>query len=174
MGQIIVWLFLIVAGYWLYSNYEESGHLTGKAYYEACWKYKAGTKGFTEPTPSTPYEAGQWKQCEPVALKAFFDSGMIFSGNEEGADYDRLRAACPSTFNDVPMGGFFYMYVKDTEAVGGVSPIYAILPANLSIAAWANGRWPNCSAERQRQGFPKLIKKADGSYGWEAPCAKCK
>ena len=72
------------------------------------------------------------------------------------------------------MGGLFYMYVSDTEAAGGVSSLYAILPANVSIASWANGRWPNCSAERKRQGYSKVIRKADGTFGWEAPCAKCK
>jgi hypothetical protein len=172
--QIILWLFLIGGGFWLYSNCEASRHVSGKTYYEACWKYKAGAKGFSEPTPGTPYEAGQWKQCEPVARQAFFDSGMIFSGNEEGADYDRVRAACPSLLSQVPMGGLFYMYVSDTEAAGGVPPVYALLPANFSIASWANGRWPNCSPERERQGISRVIRKADGTFAWEKPCAKCK
>jgi hypothetical protein len=52
--QFILWLFLIGGGCWVYTNYEASGHLSGKAYYEACWKYKAGVKGFTDPTPTTP------------------------------------------------------------------------------------------------------------------------
>ncbi len=66
------------------------------------------------------------------------------------------------------------MYVSDTEAAGGVSPVYTILPANFSIASWANLRWPHCSTERERQGFPKVIKKSDGTFAWEKPCAKCK
>jgi hypothetical protein len=163
--RIILWLFLIGGGYWLYSNYDDSGKLSGKTYYEACWKYRNGAKGFNEATPSTPYEAGQWKQCEPVARQAFFDSGMIFSGNEEGADYDRIRAACPSSWKDVPIAGFFYMYVIDTEAAGGVSSFYALLPANFGIANRANGRWPNCRAERERQGISKVISPSYSPKG---------
>src|SRR6476469_2043274 len=69
------------------------------------------------------------------------------------ADYDCLRAACPSLFSDVPMGGLFSMYVTDTEAAGGVSSFYGVLPANFCFANWAKARWPTCSVERECQLF---------------------
>ena len=69
---VVFWVFALAAGYWLYTDYQASGSLTGKAYYEACWELKAKTKGFTEATPSTPYQAAQWKQCEPVMVRAVF------------------------------------------------------------------------------------------------------
>jgi hypothetical protein len=110
---------------------------------------KLARKGLDEPTPSTPYEAGQWKQCEPVARQAFYDASMIFAGNEEGADYDCLRAACPSLFSDVPMGGLFYMYVTDTEAAGGFSTAFCRLISASPIGQRPAGRpvAPSASAK---------------------------
>lgn len=94
---------------------------------------KNRTKGFTEPTPGTPYQAGQWKQCETVAKRALFANGSIFADlpkDDKDEDGIRLRSACPDAWNEVPMDGFFYLYVKDTEAEGGVSGIDGVLPAS--------------------------------------------
>jgi hypothetical protein len=57
---------------------------------------------------------------------------------------------------------------------GGVSGIDGVLPASWTLSHWATKRWPKCSAERERQGYPKIIEKNDGTFGWEKPCAKCK
>jgi hypothetical protein len=168
-------LVLIVgAGYWLYTGYEASGGMTERTYYEACWEMIAKTKGFEEPTPSTPYQAGQWKQCGRVALRAMYENGFMFAGREAGADSDRLRRACPDMWSEVPMAGPYYLYVKDMEAEGGVSGLEAILPASVSNGRWARKRWPQCDAERKRQGYPKIIEKSDGAFAWEKPCPKCK
>jgi hypothetical protein len=84
-------------------------------------------------------------------------------GRETGEDYARLRGACPDSYSEVPMAGIFYLYVNDTEAAGGVSGIDGALPATWSLSHWAAKRWPRCSAERERQGYPKVM-----------PCSKCK
>jgi hypothetical protein len=108
--RVFLLMLALGAGYWLYADYQASGSLTGKAYYETCWELKNKTKGFTEPTPSTPYQAGQWKQCEPVAKRALFANGFIFAGlakDEKDEDGIRLRSACPDAWNEVPMGCFF-------------------------------------------------------------------
>ena len=91
MAALFWMVVLIGGGYWWYTDYQASGNLTGKDYYEACWELKNKTKGFADPTPSTPYQAGQWKQCEPVAQRAIYDSGLIYAGTEAGEDADRLR-----------------------------------------------------------------------------------
>ena len=109
--KALLLLLAIGAGCWLYTDYQASGSLTGKTYYEACWEQKNKTKGFTEPTPSTPYQAGQWKQCEPVARRTLFANGLIFAGlakDEKDEDGIRLRQACPDAWNEVPMAGLFF------------------------------------------------------------------
>jgi hypothetical protein len=177
VGEVMAfigWLLAIAGGFWLYSDYRASGSMTGKTYYEVCWELKNKTKGFTEPAPSTPYQAGQWKQCEPVAKRAMFASGMLYAGQEAGDEPDRLRRACPDQFSEVPMAGLFYLYIKDTENEGGVSGIDGLLPANWSLSHWAAKRWPRCSAERELQGYPKIIEKGDGTFVWEKPCPKCR
>jgi hypothetical protein len=122
------------------ANPSSSGSLTGKAYYETCWELRNKTKGFSEPTPSTPYQAGQWKQCEPVAQRAIYNSGLMFAGTEDGEEAERLRRACPDKWSEVPMSGVFYLYVNE----GGVSGIFSFLPAAWSISHWATKRWPRC------------------------------
>ena len=169
-------IFLVLgigAGYWFYAGYEASGNLTGKTHYEACWDLRAKIRLSNEPTPSTPYQAGQWKQCEPVAERAIYDNGLMFAANKVGDDYDRLRGVCPDMWSEVPAAGVFYLYLRDMEAEGGVSGFEAILPANFSISRWATKRWPQCDAERKRQGYPKIIERSDGTFGWEKPCPKC-
>jgi hypothetical protein len=171
----LFWIAVMLGGgYWLYTDFQASGNLTGKSYYEACWELRSKTKGFAEPSPSTPYQAGQWKQCEPVAQYAIYDSGLIFAGTETGEAADQLRRFCPDKWSEVPMAGVFYLYVKDTETEGGVKGLYAVLPAKWSIGAWARTRWPHCSEVREKLGFPKIVQKSDGMFSWERPCTACK
>ena len=75
--------------------------VTGSQYYEACWELHTKTEHFVtyagssvdvrveEPKPV-------WAQCEVIAQRAFFNAGMMFSGNVETSEGDRLRAACPA------------------------------------------------------------------------------
>jgi hypothetical protein len=62
-------------------------------------------------------------------------------------------------------GRIFLYVLKDTETAGGVSPVLAMLPANISIAAWVNSRWPNCSTERQGM---RSSERLMGTFGGEA------
>lgn len=171
--QIVALLALIAGGVWWYDMNSASGGMSGKTYYEACWAYRTKS-GSTAPTPGTPYEAAQWKKCEPVAKRAFFDSGMIFAGGGTDDDSKRLASVCPSFWSDVPLGGFYYMYVAHVEERGGLNPFDGMMPAYWSISGWANKKWPKCSEERQRQGYPLVVQKSDQDFGWSQPCAKCK
>jgi hypothetical protein len=171
---------LSYGGYWYYTEHEASAGMSGNAFYETCWEYKSKTIGFNEPKPSNPYQAAQWKNCETVVRRGIFEQGIIFVGAESGDDFDRLRKSCPDSWSEtsstrmsVP-GGAFFVYIEDTEAAGGLSGLNGLLPAIWSVKSWAKKRWPNCSSERQRQGYPKIVEKAPDVYDWEKPCPKCK
>src|SRR5262245_49883685 len=160
--------------YWYYTENKASAGMSGKAFYETCWEHKSKTAGFNEAKPSNPYQAVQWKNCEAVVRRGIYAQGMIFAGNESGEEFDRLRKACPDSWSEIPLAGSFYLYVEDTEAAGGLSSLNAFLPATWSVENWAGKRWPNCSRERERQGYPKIVEKTPGAFAWEKPCPKCK
>jgi len=159
--------------YWYYTGNKASAGMSGKAFYESCWEYKKkpGPLG-DEPKPSNPSQAAQWNNCEPVVERGMYAQGIIFVGAESGEDFDRLRKVCPHA--GFPLAGLSYWYVEDTEAAGGLSTLNAFLPATWSVENWAGKRWPNCSRERERQGYPKIIEKAPGVFEWKKPCPKCK
>jgi hypothetical protein len=164
--------YLIVAAgafYWLWGEYSASKYLDGKEYYEACWELKAKRVGFEWPKPSSPYEAGKWKNCEPIARKAIFNNGLVFAGNEMtfGVHDERLRKVCPDLYAEVPSGGLFYLFVRDTEAQGGLSGIDPFLPATWVVGRWATKRWPMCAAERARLGYTEIVERSDGTFDFE-------
>lgn len=53
MKELVLLILALGAGYWLYTDYQASGSLTGKAYYEACWEQKNKKQGFTDPAEHT-------------------------------------------------------------------------------------------------------------------------
>ncbi len=173
MGALIGLILMVGLGFWYYSERQDAGGMTAKQYYEACWELRAKTVNFKVPMPSNPYQAAQWKNCEIVAKRAIFGRGLILAGREEGADYDQLRRFCPNFWSEVPLGGLYYLYVKDTEDAGGVSAFLSWLPATLAVGIWASARWPQCSDERERQGISRIVETV-GKFGWEKPCSKCK
>lgn len=171
----LIWLVcLIGGGFWYYTENSASAGLTGKEHYEACWERRSKTVGFNDPKPSTPYQASQWKNCEPVVLRQFYSKGMIFAGNETGPEFDRIRAVCPNKWSEVPMAGLYYFYIADIEAEGGVGRLFGFLPASASVSSWLSKRWPDCAKVRAAQGFSQIVEKSDGQFGWEKPCPNCK
>jgi hypothetical protein len=173
LGALVCLAALGYGGYWYYTEYQASAGMSGKTFYETCWEYKKKPGPLApEPKPSNPYQAAQWKNCDPVVEREMYEQGLIFVGTKPGEDEDQLRAVCPHV--GFPIAGLSYWYVEDTEAAGGLSTLSAFLPASWSVRSWAKKRWPNCSNERERQGYPKIVEKAPGVYGWEKPCPRCK
>jgi hypothetical protein len=148
--------------------------MNAKTYYEACWKLKSKSSLVAMPPPENPYEASRWKNCDPVANRAMFDEGMIFAGAGSDADTKLLGKVCPNSWSEVPLLGFYVLYIDDLEKRGGPSAIEAYLPAAFSIGRWAKARWPECSAEVKRQGYPPIEQKDNGKFGWSKACSKCK
>jgi hypothetical protein len=93
-------LALLGGGYYAYSDYQASGSMSGRTYYEACWERVQ--KGPNAP-PSTPYQAAQWKQCDAVAQRTVFVKGLIFAGmpkddkDVDGLDTEHIPTAAASS-----------------------------------------------------------------------------
>ena len=186
-GALVCLAALGYGGYWYYTENEASAGMSGKQFYETCWEYKSkGGWGlaFREVKPSNPYQAAQWMNCETVTVRAMLAAGIIFAEVGEGSN--PLRGACP--YSLFPLVGKYHLYVKETEAAGGVWP-GAFLPATWSVGNWAKKEWPKCNSERVRQGYPKIVEKVPtrieidatgkvatipGEYMWEKSCPKCK
>jgi hypothetical protein len=90
------------------------------------------------PARQFPYQAAQWKNCEPVVVRGVHAQGLIGAGTEPGEDEDRLRKVCPHA--GFPLVGLYWWYVEDTEAAGGLSTLSAFLPASWSVGSWAKKR----------------------------------
>jgi hypothetical protein len=188
LGALVCLAALGYGGYWYYTENEASAGMSGKKFYETCWEYKSkGGWGlaFGEAKPSNPYQAAQWMNCETVTVRGMLAAGIIFA--EVGEESDPLRRACP--YSRFPLVGKYHLYVQETEAAGGVSGLSAFLHATWSVGSWAKKYWPNCSSERVRQEYSKIVEKTParieidaigkmviipGVYMWEKPCPKCK
>jgi hypothetical protein len=147
-------------------------YVTGTQYYEACWEKVA------KAVADSPYKEILWEQCEPMTKRGIFAMGMMIvpriSESKVDDDARRLSTACPSELSDIPAGGAHVLAVKLITAMGGTT-----WRDNFGPGEWTAGRafkaqWPRCAAERQKQGYPKIIERAPGKFGFEAPCAPCK
>lgn len=151
--------------------YQGTFFVTGKQWYEACWAKQNGAKA------TDPYQDATWSTCEPTASAALFGSGLIFAGypeNDKDVDGASLQKVCPSSWTDAYWGGNYVLGVKVLQQQGGPNYLDAVMPARQTLERAFKGRWPRCSAERQRQGYPLLIEITPGKYDWERPCARCK
>lgn len=150
---------------------------TGPDYFESCWALKAETikEGFAgKAKPKSPQQAISWAACEPTTRRSVYGTGIIFVGNPKDADEVALEKVCPSSYRQLPIGGAYMLTVELLEAAGGPKLIDRFLPADFMIRRVWSAKWPSCSAERERQGYPKIVEKPGGSFGWEWPCVKCK
>jgi len=144
--------------------------VTGSQYYEACWELHTKTEHFVtyagssvdvrveEPKPV-------WAQCEVIAQRAFFNAGMMFSGNVETSEGDRLRAACPG----VPRGGLYILALELIERGGGPRYFDRWLPASYLLTRVYEANWPSCDRERRRQGFPRIVERKPGEFRCDPP-----
>jgi hypothetical protein len=152
---------------------------TGQDYYEACWAKKAKAQedplNWEEPRASSPSEAIRWAKCEIETQRAIYRSGLMFAGRVQDGDRaaTALAAVCPSSWSDVPMAGAYYLTVDLVERNGGPLLAEKFLPARYMIERVWKARWPRCDAERRRQGYPKIVESAGGTFEWAHPCAKC-
>ncbi|KVT57850.1 hypothetical protein [Burkholderia ubonensis] len=144
---------------------------TGQQWFDSCWA-SINSKN----PPATAAEATAWMQCEPQTKKALFNAGYVFGGNPEYAVTPELKAveaACPSNYSDIPMSGVQVMAIDLLTRDGGPRWLDKFMPPDQMIVRAFNKRWPNCSAARAANGFPTIVQKADGTFGWSGPCKPC-
>lgn len=150
---------------------------TGTDYYEVCWEKRAATLkaglGST-PEPSSPKQSIAWGECEPTTRRAVYDAGFVVAGSVRDDDDRRMAQACPSALTDIPLGGAYFLTLKLLEEDGGPRFWERAIPARFMINRVWSQKWPNCSAERQRQGYAKIVEVRPGEFGWEWACPKCK
>lgn len=145
---------------------------TGHQWYEDCWRAQHANGK----EASSPSEAATWAQCQPVAERALFDAGWVFSGNPEYAVTPQLKAvtaACPSNYSDIPIAGIHYLVVPEIEKAGGADLLDRFLPPDPMIVRAMSVRWPHCAQVRFEQGIPKIVKK-DGKWDFVTECWPCK
>lgn len=174
MGGLLV-VVAIVAGTLAYNDFF---YLTGSTWYEACWEKRAklGSIADKDPVADDPYTDAIWTSCEQIAQRAVYKKGIIFAGNRKSnddIDGARLLEACPSLWTDVPIGGLYLLALKVLQESGGAGFVDHFTPAEWTIGKAFERRWPHCSAERQRQGYPTIVELSPGTFGWSAPCTKC-
>lgn len=144
---------------------------TGQQWFESCWSY---TKS-TDHTPKSPAEESAWQQCEPEIRRALFDAGYIFGGNPDYAVTPELKAveaACPNGWSEIPMSGVNVMAIDLITRDGGPQFLDKFLPPDRMIVRTFNKRYPNCNAERAKNGFPKIVPKGD-DFDWSEPSKPC-
>ncbi|MCO8590314.1 hypothetical protein [Burkholderia multivorans] len=145
---------------------------TGAQWFDSCWA-QVHANGRSA---STPEEAVTWAQCEPIAQKAVYGAGYIFSGLPEKATTPQLKAigtACPSNWTDMPLGGMGVLAVDLVEKQGGPQLLDRFLPANHLIVHAFEKQWPQCPSVRVSNGFPKVVQQADGAWKFESHCIPC-
>ncbi len=150
---------------------------TGADYFQSCWELSAetGKKGFAgKVEPKSPQQAIDWAQCEPISQRGVYRTGIIFVGNATHADEIALEKECPSSYKQVPIGGSYMLTISLLEAAGGPKFYDRFLPAEIMVGRVWKDKWPTCSTARERQGYPRIVEKSPGVFGWERPCARCK
>ncbi|MGE6497919.1 hypothetical protein [Cupriavidus metallidurans] len=144
---------------------------TGQQWFDTCW----ASINLKKPA-ATAAEATAWQQCRPQTEKALYDAGYVFGGNPEYAVTPELKAvsaACPNNFTEIPMSGVQVMAIDLLQKDGGPRWIDKFLPPDQMIVRTFNKVWPNCSAARAANGFPKILQKTDGAFEWSEPCKPC-
>lgn len=150
--------------------------ITGAQWYEACWEQSRASAGFTIPVAPDPQTDIVWASCEPTAWRGVAAAGVMFAPrafDELDTVAIALDAACPSVWSDLPVGGVYFLAVNVVRDQGGPSLLDGFLPAVALVARTFEAEWPECDAERQRQGFPRLEVRSDGSLGLAGPCPVC-
>ena len=147
---------------------------TGQDWFETCWKV-ANTK---DAKPTTSDEAVKWAKCDGTANEAVYGAGFVMAGRPlEGVPetIKAVYAACPSAWSDLSIfSGEYRMAVSLIEKNGGPAVLDRFLPATYIIEYAYRSRWPDCSKRRQEAGYPKIVRKSDGAWGFDGECEPCK
>lgn len=165
----VVWLVLLVAVGWAL----QKGwfYQTGQQWFDSCW----ASVNANGRSAASPEEATAWAQCGPVVDKALFDAGYVFSGNPQYAVIPQLHAlaaACPSNYTDIPLAGPYSLAVSLIQDAGGPRWLDRFLPPGRMIVKVFDARWPQCTVERVRNGFPKIVM-ISGKWDFESHCVPC-
>jgi len=157
--------------------YNSLFYTTGTEWYEACWaKKQAHTSFATEPVAPDADTDIDWKNCERIAQKAFYDQGMVFSGLPKDSSDQRgiaMKNACPNTWSDIPLAGFYMKAVDVVQAYGGPSFLDRFLPADILLGRAFDKQWPTCASVRASQGYPMIKEVAPGKFDWAEKCIVC-
>lgn len=162
---MVICLAFVVQDGWLYD--------TGRLWLSDCWQ--AANAASSNRKPTNADEAIGWARCEPTVKRALFEEGFVFTGNPEYAvtpELQRLNAACPSNYSDIPVGGIHLLAIPLILENGGSRLIDRFTPPDKMIVRAFNAKWPNCSHVRRHNGFPKIVKKGS-SWEFEEPCRPC-
>lgn len=172
--RVLVIVALLAGGLW--AVHAGLFYQTGYQWYESCWnKRKAAIdqKTVSDPKASTPQEGAAWARCELLAEEVTYNLGFVFTGLGWGdRDVVELHKACPSSWSDVPGGGWYMKLVKLMEKQGG-PPIWSqFVQAQSVIEHTLKSRWPTCNEVRIKQGYPRIVQ-IEGEWTWESRCRPC-
>lgn len=148
---------------------------TGSDYFRSCWEKRAAAINtrLDEPRAASPEQAIAWARCEITTRRAIYDRGIVFAGTPQDAIDQAIDRACPSGLRDLPLGGSYMLTVKLAEENGGPKFLDRFMPAEHMIGRLWTERWPACSAEREKHGYPKIVERGN-SFGWAWNCPRCK
>jgi hypothetical protein len=158
----------VIAGYFAYAG---AFYPTGRQYYEVCWdKWHSDEKRTSY--ASDPYRDVIWSNCEPIARRVIFEAGMIFGvtadlDDDDDADDLALWRACPKTGDTL-----FIMTLDRLQANGGLNITDAVTPVEWMVGRVVRTIWPDCDAERRKQGYPKMVER-NGRFDWAQKCTQC-
>lgn len=168
MGKFAALWLLVVAIGGGYLAYTGTFYPTGRQYYEVCWQKNDVGKDHA----SDPYQDVIWTNCDNIAARAIFASGM-FAPPEPEDEQDKegmaLKAACPEAPRLASSN-----VLKGVQASGGPQLIDIITPAEWMIGRVVKTLWPKCDEVRRKQGYPKIVETSPGEFGWEQECGPCK
>ena len=122
----------------------------------------------------TNLRISQWKRCELYSQGGIYNAGFVLTGTPKDTEDYALEKVCPSKWGQIPIGGTYYLTLNLLQDQGGPSFLDKFLMAEDMISRTYEAKWPNCSVERIRQGYPKIIETQEGVFDWETPCQRCK
>jgi hypothetical protein len=170
----LVVAFILLAGIGLWLAYTGAFYPTGAQYYEACWEKRGdGSIGrhLHPPRASDPYKDVLWNNCEPIAQRAIFNAGMLF-GLSDDKDDVALRTACPDAWQG-GTGQTYFAILDAIQSSGGPSILDKFTPTEWMVGRLVRVLWPECDAERRKQGYPKMVEIKPGEFDWERACTPC-
>jgi hypothetical protein len=151
--------------------YRGTFYQTGAQFYSSCWQrmHANGREA------NSPRQAAEWATCDETAKTAVYRHGFVFAGNPDYAVTPQLkavRAACPSSYGDVPVTGIWALAIRMIQDSGGTTLTDKFLPARATIVRVFTAKWPNCAMTATANGFPKLVKRK-GTWEFDTECTPC-